>query len=475
VFVAVYDSIVGMDATTLAGRPPDGLADFARRHDGCFSVFRYDKASRTIDLFGDHIGQLHLRYAVRGTDIAVSTHDIGLVAAGIVEPVADPVSLASAGGIGWSVGSASIISGITVCRSDELTTLSADGVRTLPLGVPEASAPISHALPWLEAGIGRDDILIELSAGFDSRASLAATLAVAEPSRITAFSEGPADSLDVVVAEEVARRAGVRFVHRQTIAPPTDAMVAAWERLATENNGNFDVSILASMRTDQPSGVIVCGDGGEIHRGYFYPFLRFAPWTASDVLRRKYRGHPAAVLDRVEKVAMRLRHRSTTERETLDRFYATERFGVWNQKLARSGGRRISPFYSRLAASASYGGDHSLHYELIARYLPQTLDLPVNGGAAVRRYGPGAINAAAVTARSLVAKVQRRLKRQQPDLHNARLDALGDFSQAVADRPGMLFQPPTQTGGRYWQELGALRMLAMCRELMPSPVSAPSC
>ena len=520
-FILFYGEADGLDLPQIARRldtapAQDVLSDLAGG-DGCFGCLVYAKTSGVVRLFGDMAGQRTLRWT-RCADgsLIVASHDVALIATGALRPVPDPTSFASAGAIGWSLGDASHITGISVCRPGDLVTLhparnlaGCDGDRVDRLEpVMKGDAPIADlAVASLERSLGhRQHVTAELSAGFDSRASLAALLALRQPHQITAFCEGPETSQDVLTAQRICQRTGIRLEHRMTPALSEengDVFVQAWSRATVECNGNFSTRVLASwMAFDDLllSGMSVGGDGGEIFRDVYRPYRPYGSFVgtperpAEDVLARRFLPgpHDPAVMHRLRAVTARLRAGARSEAQVLRRFYVTERFGVWNQKLARASGRRarISPFHGRHAMRAVDGCDRMaaeggrLHHALVARYLPAALDLPVNGEASMKRHTGRSIDRFVLETRILGGKLGRRLARSPAgrivDLEDARSAVATRMSARAiaASESGLLVEGTrfrgtveeieaqiARNGSDAWTELAAERFARICENV----------
>lgn len=431
--------------------------------DGAYSTLRYDSQTGSVTLESDLSGQLCLRYAQIGRTLYVASHD--LLLAPYVPFSVDERSLTNLRKVGWSLGGHSLIQGITTCPAGSRVTIRPNGtVETSHSSLPTTHSAHDAILGYLSDRLPSGLVTVELSAGFDSRAALAATLACKEVSDIRAFSEGPADSQDVMVAAEICKRYGIAFTHRTTYHRSFEEVLNDWSHAAALNNGHIEVNILASRGKSIPT---VCGDGGEIYRGYYYPYRPFerlrSPVSIDphQVLKKKMGGG-----ERLNTVLAHLSKLTEGPRAVLDLFYATERFGVWNQKLAREGSQRVSPFYARKAFHAvGNGRDCLLHCELIEKYLPKTMEIPINDEAAPSAYAGGKVKQAMLEARILAAKVARRVYKPK-NLQTDRADRMNAVLQNLPE--GFLYG---QAGG--WADYGAQRFLQLYREAADdfSPVS----
>lgn len=421
--------------------------------DAAFARLTHEIGSSSVTLENDISGQASLRYAVRDGVIYIASHDILL--APYVPFEIDEQSCAELRRVGWSTGGYSLIKGIQVCPGGQSVHVSLDEIHYSRVGfsVGSETDQVDRCLDFLGARLPSGKVTVELSAGFDSRAALAATLACKPVSDIVAFSEGPTDSEDVMVARQICTQNGIAFTHRQTSPQPIDTILENWSRASANNNGHIEVNILASQYGDEPT---ICGDGGEIFRGYFYPYVPFQS------LRGRVRETAERAIVKKLGDSERLRasvHRlsGTTAAETMDHFYLAERFGVWNQKLFRSSRHRLSPFYARAAmVGLGNGLNAPLHVKLINAYLPKSAHLPINGEAPPSLYRGGTIATARLEARILVGKVKRRLLRSA-DLQNAREKAMAEAMEKIPE--GFLNQQ-----GQGWADLGAQRFLQMYKE-----------
>lgn len=430
--------------------------------DGAYATLDYDSQSGDVTLQNDLSGQLSLRYAQIGDVLYVATHD--LLLAPFVPFSIDAASLSNLQRTGWSVGGHSLIQGISTCPPGSRVTIRSNGaVETASLPLPGRTSGIDTMLAYLSDRLPSSAVMVELSAGFDSRAALAATLACKDASDIRAFSEGPANSQDVTVAAEICKRYGISFEHRTTRERRPEDVLNDWSHSAALNNGHIEVNILASRGKPEAT---VCGDGGEIYRGYFYPYRPF------ERLRGKTSISPQRVLqkkvgggDRLTAAITHLSGMTQDPYALLDLFYATDRFGVWNQKLARESSQRISPFYARKAFGAvGHGLDCAVHCALLRRYLPKTMDLPINDEAPPSAYSGGVLKNTALETRILAAKVARRIHKPK-DLQTDRANRMDAVLRGLPD--DFLHAPATG-----WADYGAQRFLRLYQEAEASPSQA---
>lgn len=501
-------------------QPLEGM-EFFLASEGCFGALLYNKQNGDFRLFSDFIGQRTLRYCLTDNgSLLVSSHDIGLVLMGGVDAATDPVSYASIRKIGWSLDEGSILKGINVCQPYELTLIQSSSnwssaedkptLRVEPISEPEMASKISVQEAALEALAKRADrssnIIVELSAGFDSRACFSATLAISDATRIVAFSEGAADSQDVLVAAKVAQLAGVQFVHHETSAPSMADFIKSWSQAATATNGHIATSVLASRQTKKPGtndDLIVCGDGGDFYRGTYYPYRPFSNLIGRPLinpeaaLRKRFNLHDQVncqqdeLIKRLQTSLKRITPFSPSTGGALDRFYARERFAVWNQKLTRDPGvsNRFSPFFSRRAAMAAFQLENpiswssQLHYDLVHQYHPRALNLPINGGPAANLYALGKTNEMLKEASLLASKVNSRIRHKlglrKNEVELSRSQVLAEILENLqlesnitlyldndtshTEEVNELFKVPNSN--KFWELLGSLRFIRICESI----------
>ena len=437
----------------------DGVEITLSDPNGAFAKVVYRTSDETLVLSSDISGHLALRYVIDGDSVYVASHDICLAPHVAFDP--DQDTLDHIRRIGWSVGNVSLISGISVARGGETVTIRNGTAEITPARFATGTQPLEVMLDYFGARLPKGPIEVEISAGFDSRAALAATLACKDASELRLFTEGPEDSLDVQVARRLSRDLGIPLDHRTENTTTIEDFFRNWDTATTANNGHIEINILASVDTTAPARV--CGDGGEIYRGYYdkyRPFQRLGTAPATHGITKKL-----GQSTRVAGAIARLSKDTPPSAVIGDRFYLAERFGVWNQKLARWSSGRMSPFFCRQSMSdLGHGLSCPVHVALIEAYLPGTMGLPINDEPAPALYRPGWLNAARLDAQILTAKIKRRLSKSA-DLQTARQNFV---TKALAEMPEGHLPGPATT----WADYGAQRFLTLFKAATQTEGSA---
>jgi hypothetical protein len=434
-----------------------GGIDSVSSLDGCFAAAIYDKSSGDLVLAQDGVGQRSLRYMVVNGITVTSPHDLPLVATGIVPIEPDLTTAASIAALGWSVGDASLLTRISSCAPGQIRTILPQGdvridphpyhaVARVALDDDQAIKAqreqlITQLRNHIPATVGdADEVKIELSAGFDSRAVLGAAVSTLGRERLAGFSDGDQRSLDVRVAGQVASKTGIRFSGNIPADAGDDARFAYVTGLAIDTNGQANA--LVGMTDFIPRDLdaplpSLCGDGGEIFRGYYYPKIGHQvvgnadPHELAQTLLKKSRAaelpwqerHEESLATRIKQRTTFIAHLAEKQVDALDLLYLLERFAVWNQKLRRNRHQRLrsGPFFSRaairtfLSLPAPRGQVAGVHETLVKRFAPETLSILVN-----REFHVGLLTGnrlqrllgkAVVYHRKIVRKLQKKLSR----------------------------------------------------------------
>ncbi|MGH1340441.1 MAG: hypothetical protein ACRBN8_02735 [Nannocystales bacterium] len=439
--------IFGDDPEVLLHEFATGGGEAARATDLAFGALSFDRDTETLTALGDVIGQRSLRFASSGDTTIVSPHDIAVLATGLLPFELDTASAASSFAVGWSLQGVPLARGLTRVQPMEAVTLTTSGseVRSLRgLGVPvgsRATSPsddvVAAQLAYLDATLpSKGMITVELSAGLDSRGSLAAALAVRPKHQLRVFSDGGPDSQDVRVAREIAKRVRVAFDNPKPVRPTHEAVIRELSHFAMAANGTGEaLACMTNRATDFTADpdVSVSGDGGEVFSGYYFPYRPFRTLSndgvrPKDAFRSKFRlsnvewanAKLGGLLeDRLDTMLRELGTDSADALDTLDRLYLFERYGVWNNKLKRCHGNtsRFAPYSSIRGIRAAYGGSAegkrncTPHLSLIRTHLPEAISLPINGVQRLDLASLGEVGRLAGDGYEFGAKALRKVRR----------------------------------------------------------------
>jgi hypothetical protein len=436
--------VFGDSPTAVAKDIAESGVEHARATDNTFGAAVFEADAGTLLAAGDVTGQRALRFAHDDGLCVVSPHDIAVLATGVVPFELDTASAASALAVGWSVQGIPLARGLNrvdPMQEVSLSTNDASSRPASPLGLrpapPKAlcDAVVDAQLAYLDDALPKSGpITVELSAGLDSRGSFAAALAVRSKDQLRVFSDGGAESLDVRVAREIARRAGVSFDNPTPVRPSLDAVRRELGHFALATNGTGEaLAIMTNRATDfeHDPKASVSGDGGEIFSGNYFPYRPFQRPSSvglrpKEAFRSKFRlsnvrwaepGLAQALERRLDAMFDGLASDAEDELDTLDRLYLLERYGVWNNKLKRCHGNsmRVSPYASVRGIRISY--DHpakkracSPQAVLIRRHLSESLSLPINGIRRLDLDGFGELGRLSGDGYELGAKVLRKVR-----------------------------------------------------------------
>ncbi len=368
-------------------------------HEGIYSLFVHFSKSKISYAFGDRIGQRSWRYSQQGQNIAFSPHDLVLIASGLSGIEIDPVTKESMELIGWSVRNRSIYQDIHIVDPGTYVQFKDGHAYTDKIPKHALKGQVfERVVSYFEKEIGEsDDIVVELSAGADSRAALGFTRMLRSSDKISVFSEGPEDSVDVKIAEEICRREGLKFSRIETPHTTAEKYADLWQKAALEANGHIDISILTSAKEYDPNQVVVGGDGAEIYTGYFNPYrlLGRTLQRNSDpdpfyIAKKNYFKVPDStnpdLMSRINDAVGYCNHLSNNSWGTLCVIYSTERVAIWKQKIVLFEPNMIrkSPFYGRLGVLACVAEEgipaqqNHVHLRATREGIPSALSLPIN-------------------------------------------------------------------------------------------------
>lgn len=439
--------------------------------DGCFSALIADARLGAVHVVSDLIGQRALRIAEQDGSFYLSPHDACLVACGAATVEFDATSALSCLVLENSLGARPLLRGVRGLEGNDWVTFlpaarpkfqrvpKLDFSARLPEGDRRAIALcrddiVAHIVAstrqWAQSG---RTLRCELTAGIDSRASLACLLAAGARARVEAITSGGLQSSDFRTAARLAELAGVRHMRLPDASPDTGSFVQNGTLRAFATNGETDCKRSARALPEwQPDGPIrVEGSSSEVYRGYFYQYAGLSGIAPSApealahlMLTRRYRRFSKVpVAEEQIRSELRLRLVRTFEEyaalssngnDALDAFYLFERCAHWSAHVKRatwqvSRNPLLVPSAIRLAFKLPPPvGQHSgIHGELIRRYFPASASVWINGARPLFTEGPGwargalrlalvAAHAGLEVARQRVSAARRTQNATQADL-----------------------------------------------------------
>lgn len=444
-------------AAVVANTYHAGGANGVRDLDGCFGAAIWDKRRERVVLASDLVGQRALRFSDSGEAFWISPHETCLVAAGAASVTFDPVSALSCVVNENSLLSKSLLRDVTgLAGHDVLTWHPRDGIRRSQLPRIDLTARIDARDHKAQAAcraavVDRvvaaseawarttQTIRCELTAGIDSRASLACLLAANVGDRVTAITRGSPDNLDMQTAQKLAKLAGIRH---ETLPPESDDPTDFLQHLrlrAFTMNGETDAKRatrpLPTWRPDDFSRVE--GTGGEVYRGFYYPYFGptgTAPNSATKVVStlltrrsRRFASTPVAAPEYRDQLRARLRQcfdeysaLSPNGNDMLDLYYLFERIARWSAHVRRSTWSHTrnvflvpSAIREAYRMPSPWGTTVNLHAELIRRHFPKSRWVLINGAKPVDLEGPGRLRMATrlglTVGQTLFEKASKRL------------------------------------------------------------------
>lgn len=446
-FVTPGFATLVVGTTTTVDLPAKGILDVyqkgglakVREMEGNFSAIIVDRRRNEVFAFSDCIGTRTLRFCDGPEGLFIAFHDAVLIAAAAVAPNVDNVSAASGLLCGWSLQGRPLLSECTVISPDCILKGSRDNrvlVRDSILdAVPCLSATDTVGISRTKQKL-RDDLVsnlqsnieieqpgrirFALTAGVDTRAALALLLATRHPKNLMATTTGAPDSIDVRWARRISRLLGVEHEVVEPSIPTHDSFAKNLELLAYVTNGDTDGKrALSSAQTTAPGALLLSGLGGEIFRGYYYPYYErgrllggtrdaSAEAVKSLLLRKVFSDFARLEVDadlkrRVEdRLGESLSAFDAYARSIyayMDCFYLRERFGIWGALNSRRLWiRSLAPFHSvraiRLALQLPPPlGNQRIQADIIKTFLPRRLYwMPVNGTELLSTHGAGKLN-----------------------------------------------------------------------------------
>lgn len=487
---------------TLTSAFLSGGANAVRALDGCFGVIIWDKHTAKLSVVSDLIGQRALRFAETNDALWLSPHDTCLVAAGAVTVEFDPVSALSCLVLENSLQARSVLRGVTGLEGNVSLTWSAN------LGVQRAKLPkldlqsrispkdqdaqracrdsvieriVAASTAWANSV---NQIRCELTAGIDSRATLACLLAARVDDKVLAVTSGAPDTVDMRTAVQLAKLAGIRHEVLPASSEDPNDFIANLRLRAFANNGESDgkraTKRLPTWRPDEYTRVE--GTSGEIFRGFYYPYFGptgIAPDSVDRVVSvllarraRRFSVTPVAAPEYRGKLRERLEHCfqdyaeiSHNGNDLLDLFYLFERTAHWSAHVRRgtwSSTRNVflvpSAVREAYRLPSPWGTTVNIHAPLIKRYFPASRWVLINGAKPLDLEGPGRLRTAsrlALTAGQAVFERAAKRLRGKPTTSGAAQLFAGALLPVLRDLMTPVDSVTTQTLG----EVGTKQIL----------------
>ena len=344
--------------------------------EGQFCVVRIDLEADRIEVLTDPLGIVQVFYGRRG-EVTVVSSSASTVASILRLDALDPLAISSFLALGWAVERRSFNAGVAALPGGSVHEISADGIRsrehfgsstTARRGASAAQrSNLAQQLVDLSAEAVRagGPVRCALTAGRDTRV-MAAVLRRSSVAA-TYYTAGEAESMDVVVARELAERFGLVHEPEDEI-DPDDVSAAATSRFIRQNDGLASlVQLVDYIDLDRPVdelGITFWGVGGEIGRAGAGLLNNVAPnlpvgsrlvAVQRHLLRLKIddvglltpsgRSLAAGFLDRF---IDERRHEGWPTREISEAFYTFERVSSWGADGAASRRRKKRPDQSLL-------------------------------------------------------------------------------------------------------------------------------
>lgn len=425
--------VSGSAAEVVAGAYVAGGVAAVRALDGCFGAVVFDKRQGAIVVLADLIGQRALRLVERGDSIWVAPHDACLVAAGAARVDFDSVSALSCIVIENSIRANSLLKNVMGLEGNDVVRwargegLTRERLPKLDLtdrlherdkrGIEACreavvARMVAASREWAQAS---PLIRCELTAGVDSRATLACLLALDVRDKIVAVTSGAPDSNDMRTAIRLARLAGVRHEVLPSASDDPQHFLENLRLRAFANNGETD-----SKRAARPvpkwspdTHTRVEGTCAEIMRGFLYAYFGLtgvAPDSpervATTILARRWRRF-ASVPTVTAELRVQLKARllecfheyatvSGNGNDMADMFHLFERTAHWSSHVRRaswSTTRNVflvpSAIREAYRLPSPWGANVNAHFNLVRRYFPESRTTLINGSRLIDFEGPG--------------------------------------------------------------------------------------
>lgn len=424
--VLLYGELFGIEDAdavhTVTERWRSGGPNAVRDLDGCFSAVVVERKARRCTVVSDLIGRRTLRYARSDGALILATHDLALVATGLVPPRVDMLAVKSVAAYGWSLGGKPLLEGVEPCEPESIVRYS-DGDLTVTREPRLRTAPVSgtsrrrREREVLDAMIeqmrnicraaakGSELVKTDLTAGLDSRCVLAVLRSTVDAGRLVAGTEGEETDLDVVIARRVAQKVGIKHSLDVRATPEPARMMERLDVLAFSSSGDTDgkralTDIFRNAEFADPHTRFY-GSAGENFRGGFYPSSSFRSLTGLtfqgvvdhivrvysrlDSLEWRDATTRAELVRLLERVLRGHEGNARLPIDLFDYYYALERSGRWGAFAARATwwAQYVSPFTSSSMLHLWFqlppplGAGSRLHRAILHRFMPECYYLPL--------------------------------------------------------------------------------------------------
>ncbi len=357
----VFGDLVGVPADRTAQRIAQVGAKAASDLDGSFGSVVVDRPTGKVSLVTDCIGGRALRYAATEEFILASPHDLTLLASGFVDLSLDLVSFASMAMAGWSLNGRSLLKDIATSRPDERVHWQSGALarEDAPLLVPDRRIDPADQKRIREqldamADVARDGARafaeqwpltgIQLTAGVDSRAALAAILPSLDRERTFVQTTGYPDSPDVRTARRLAKHYRLRFQLTEPQAPSPEGFMKVADLFAFSMNGDTNAKRAPQVNRVYAERVnaLSWGGTGGIYRGIYYNSAGGRPLGLEEAIehiyaknfRRKLTFADPQVTEQLhQRIAATVEHYasfSPNGYDILDLYSVHEYFSIWD-------------------------------------------------------------------------------------------------------------------------------------------------
>lgn len=359
--VLVFGDLVGVPTDQTARRIAGVSAEAASDLDGSFGSVIVHRPTGKVSLVTDCIGGRALRYVATDDFILASPHDLTLLASGLVDLSLDLVSAASMATAGWSLNGRSLLKDVATSRPDERVHWQGGALahEDVPLLVSDrridardqkriqeqlgAMADVARegarafAERWPQTGI-------QLTAGVDSRAALAAILPSLDRERTFVQTTGYPDSPDVRTARRLAGHYGLRFRLTEPQVPSPEGFMRTVDLFAFSMNGDTNAKRAPQVNRTyaERANALSWGGTGGIYRGIYYRASDGRPLGSEGALekvydknfRRKLVFDDPQITERLHRrIAETVHHYasfSSNGYDILDLYSVHEYFSVWD-------------------------------------------------------------------------------------------------------------------------------------------------